>query len=161
MTNKKPKIRSKKFNRVEAVRRNNERILKGFAVAYFANDLATKQDIILVNLKGEKMPVTRTMSDAITKHRYKWEVYLCAGCLNSKGLKELKLETVASKEPYLQSELVEFLNKRHQAFFAGLREKNVRIEWGGWIARASGRELEAEEVYNLFENIGAWSSDGI
>ena len=150
------KIRKKKFNRVLSVTRSNEQILKGFAVAYFVNDSVPKQDIILIDLKGNRKPVTKTMSDAITLHRYKWQVYLCAGCLNSKNEKELKIEPVSCNQPYLQGELVEFLNNQHQALFNSLREKNVRVEFGGWIARAAGKELETEEVYNIFDNLKAW-----
>ncbi len=101
------KKRVKKYNRVEAARRNNERILKGLAVCYFVNDNTPKQDIILTNLKGERAHITKT-SDAITCHRYKWQIYLCAGTTNTKGEKELKVEPVMCKQPYLQSELVGF-----------------------------------------------------
>ncbi len=78
------KKRVKKYNRVEAARRNNERILKGLAVCYFVNDNTPKQDIILTNLKGERAHITKTMSDAITCHRYKWQIYLCAGTTNTR-----------------------------------------------------------------------------
>ena len=153
------KKRVKKYNRVEAVRRNNERILKRLAVCYFVNDSTPKQDIILTNLKGERAHITKTISDAITCHRYKWQIYLCAGTTNTKGEKELKVEPVMCKQPYLQSELVGFLNEQHSAFFADLKSKNVRIEFGGWIARASGRELEPIEMFNMFDKLEAWPND--
>ena len=153
------KKRVKKYNRVEAARRNNERILKGLAVCYFVNDNTPKQDIILTNLKGERAHITKTTSDAITCHRYKWQIYLCAGTTNTKGEKELKVEPVMCKQPYLQSQLVGFLNEQHSAFFADLKSKNVRIEFGGWIARASGRELELIEMFNMFDKLEAWPND--
>ena len=155
------KKRVKKYNSVEAARKNNERILKGFAVCYFVNDNTPKQDIILTNLKGERVQITKTMSEAITCHRYKWQIYLCAGTVNTKDEKELKVEPVVCKQPYLQSELVGFLNEQHSAFFADLKSKNVRIEFGGWIARASGRELEPKEMFNMFDKLEAWPNDRI
>lgn len=151
------KKRNKKYNRVESVRKSNERILKGFAIAYFVNDSIDKQDIILTNLKGDKMPVTKTMADAITHHRYKWEIYLCAGCLNTRQEKEIKVEPVVCSQYYLQSELVGLLNELHQNFFNDLKSKNVRLEWGGWIARASGRELNTKELFDIFDKLGAWA----
>ncbi len=63
------KNRNKKYNRVEAVRKNNERILKGFAVAFVANDNSSSDPIKLINLTGDEMPITKTMSDAISVFR--------------------------------------------------------------------------------------------
>jgi len=149
--------RNKKFNRVEAVRKNNERILKGFAVAFIANDNSSKEPIKLINLKGDEMPITKTMSDAITVFRYKWFIYLVVGCFNSKGERELKIDYAPMKEPYLQSELVGYLNERHQNFIGDLKSKNVKMNFAGWIAKPSGRELEPEELYKIFDKLGAWA----
>ena len=42
------------------------------------------------------------MSEAITFHRYKWQIYLCAGTtIDSKGEKELKVEPVMSLQAAL------------------------------------------------------------
>lgn len=150
------KTRNKKYNRVEAVRKNNERILKGFAVAFVANDKSSKEPIKLINLKGDERPVTKTMSEAITVFRYKWFIYLVVGCFNSKGERELKIDYAPMKQPYLQSELVGYLNERHQNFIGDLKAKNVNINFAGWIAKPSGRELEPEELYTIFDKLGAW-----
>ena len=153
------KKRVKKYNRVEAARKNNERILKGLAVCYFVNDKIPRQDIILTNLKGERAQITSERKEAIIYHRHKWKVHLCAGTLDSKGEQGLKIEHVDSNGFCLQSELVDFLNEQHSAFFADLKSKNVRIEFGGWIARASGRELEPTEMLNMFDKLEAWPND--
>lgn len=151
------KKRNKKHNRVEAARKNNMRVLKGFAIAFVANDKSSKQPIKLINLKGEERPITKTMSDAITVFRYKWSIYLVVGCFNSKGEQELKIDYAVMTEPYLQSELVGYLNERHQNFIGDLKSKNVNMAFAGWIAKPSGRELEPEELYYIFNKLGAWS----
>ena len=38
-------------------------------------------------------------------------------------------------------------------------KKMFRIEFGGWIARASGRELEPIEMFNMFDKLEAWPND--
>ncbi len=153
------KMRNNIFNPIEAARRVNERILRKLCAVYFVNDAISKQDVALTDLKGERVTITKQLASATMHHRYKWVVYLCAGCVNTKGERELKVETVTCQQYYLQSELVEFLNERHQAFFKDLRSKNVRIEFGGWTAKASGRELEDSELFDIFENMGAWDCD--
>ena len=150
------KPRNKKHNLVEAVRKNNIRVLKGFAVAFVANDKSSNQPIKLINMKGDELPVTKTMSDAITVFPYKWFMYLVVGCFNSKGEKELKIDSAPMKEPYFQSELVEYLNKRHQKFIAGLKSKNVTMVFAGWVAKPSGREFSVEELYTIFNKFEAW-----
>jgi hypothetical protein len=150
------KKRNKKFNAVEAVRMNNIRVLKSIAIAFVAGDNSEKEPIKLINLKGDEMRITQTMSDAITHFRYKWSIYLVVGCFNSKGEEELKIDYAVMTEPYLQSELVGYLNDRHQTFIGDLKSKNVRMSWAGWIARPSGRELEPEELYKMFNKLEAW-----
>jgi len=151
------KVRKKKHNPVEAVRKNNIRVLKGFAIAFIANDKSSKEPIKLVNLKGDERPVTKTMAEAITYFRYKWAIYLVVGCFNSKGDQELKIDYAVMTEPYLQSELVGYLNERHQNFISDLKSKNVNIQFAGWVAKPSGRELDPEELYTIFNKLEAWS----
>jgi hypothetical protein len=150
------KSRNKKYNPLEVARKNNIRILRGFAIAFVANDSSSNQPIKLVNLKGEERPVTKTMEQAITRFRYQWAIYLVVGCHNSKGEKELKIDYALMTEPYLQGDLVEYLNERHQSFIKDLKSKNVVMNFAGWIARPSGRELEPEELYTIFDKLEAW-----
>ena len=146
----------KKYNPLKHVQLNNERILKGFAVTFVANDKSSNNPIKLINLKGDERTVTKTMNEAITVFRYKWFMYLVVGCFNSKGERELKIDYVPCKQPYLQSELVGYLNERHQNFMQDLKAKNVNINWAGWLAKPCGREFSPEEIYNIFDKQGAW-----
>lgn len=150
------KKRNKKHNPVEAARKNNLRILKGFAVAFIANDKSSKEPIKLINLKGDERPVTKTMSDAITVFRYKWSVMLAIFCIE-KGKETCKFEIVEFKQPYLQSELVGYLNERHQAFIVKQKKMNVRMVGAGWLASPVGRDFTSEEAGDIFKKLGAWS----
>tara|TARA_R110000744_G_scaffold97514_1_gene188431 strand:- start:1564 stop:2019 length:456 start_codon:yes stop_codon:yes gene_type:complete len=149
------KKRNKKYNPVEAVRKNNERILKGFAVAFIANDKSSSDPIKLINLKGDEMPITKTMSDAITVFRYRWSVMLAVFCLEKKK-NTCKLQIVEFKQPYLQSELVGYLNDRHQEFIKTLKDKNVNIVGAGWLASPVGRDFSTEETGMIFNKLEAW-----
>ena len=58
---------------------------------------------------------------------------------------------------YYQSDLPIHLNHAHQEFLGDVGSKNTQINYAGWIARASGRELDQEEIFNIFEKLGAWA----
>tara|TARA_R110000822_G_scaffold254332_3_gene380632 strand:+ start:2627 stop:3085 length:459 start_codon:yes stop_codon:yes gene_type:complete len=150
------KTRNKKHNPVEAARKNNIRVLKGFAIAFIANDKSSKEPIKLINLKGDERPVTKTMSDAITVFRYKWSVMLAIFCIE-KGNETCKFEIIEFKQPYLQSELVVYLNERHQAFIVKQKKMNVRMVGAGWLASPVGRDFTSEEAGDIFKKLGAWS----
>ena len=95
------------------------------------------------------MPVTKTMSDAITLFRYKWSVILAVFCIE-KNQDTCKLEIVEFKHPYIQSELVEYLNERHQAFIEKQKKMNVNMVGAGWIASPVGRDFTSDEAGDIF-----------
>lgn len=146
------KKRNKKYNPVKHVQLNNERILKGFAVAYIANE-TPNNPIMLIDLKGNERPVTKTMSDALTKLRYKWSIYLCVFGLNGDE-KYTKSKIVICPEPYLQSELVVFLNNEHQKLMKEFNQ--AHIYGAGWLASAVGRDFTEGESFEIFNKLGAW-----
>lgn len=146
------KKRNKKYNPIKFVQVNNERILKGFAVAYIANDVPNNP-IMLIDLKGNEKPVTKTMSDALTKFRYKWCIYLCVFGLDGQD-KYTKSKVVECSEPYLQSDLVVFLNTEHQKM---MKEFNQNHIYGaGWIASPVGIDFSEKEAFDIFDKLGAW-----
>ena len=149
------KKRNKSYNPLKFVQTNNERLLRNFAVCYFVNDETPKQDIILTNLNGDRMPVTKTVAQAIQYFPYQWSVMLCAFCIE-KGEPSCKMKLVTFNTRYYQKDLVEFLNDEHQAFFKSLRDKNVNLRGGGWCASAVGRDFDEEEVGNIFDKLGAF-----
>ncbi len=149
------KKRNKSYNPLKFVQYNNERILKGFAVAYFVNDEVPSQDIMLTDLKGNKKPVTRTLAESIQNFPYKWSVMLCAFCIE-KGKPSCKMKLVRCNSRYYQKDLVNYLNGEHQAFFKSLRDKSVNLTGGGWVASAVGRDFSEDEAGNIFEQLGAF-----
>jgi hypothetical protein len=149
------KKRNKKFNHVKAATIVAQQALKNLAVAKVVND-SNDQPIALINMKGDKLGITHGIASAISDFRFKWSIYLVIGTTSRRNNKELKIDHVPCAEPYLQSELVGYLNKRHQDFIADLVSKNVRMDFAGWIAKPSGREIEPEELFDIFYNLGAW-----
>tara|TARA_R110002020_G_scaffold467655_2_gene691404 strand:- start:2002 stop:2454 length:453 start_codon:yes stop_codon:yes gene_type:complete len=145
----------KKYNPVESARKTNIAILKGFCIAYFANDEKPKQDIILCDLKGNVKSVTKTMSDAITLFKYKWSVMLVVFCIE-KGQKTAKMKLCKFSHPYIQSDLVDYLNKAHQDFIQDMKDKSVNMTGAGWLASAVGRDFNEEETGYIFEKLGAF-----
>lgn len=154
------KKRNKKYNHLAKVTKGNERILKNFAVMFSTSEkLAPSADgnkIKLINMQGDLMPVSQTMAAAIANFRYKWFIYLVVGCYNTKGEKELKIDPVPCTEPYLQSELVGYLNDRHDAMIDKLKAQNVNIAFYGWVAKASGDEFTDEALFNIFDKYESW-----
>ena len=149
------KKRNKKFNHVKAATIVARQALKNLAVAKVVND-SNDQPIALIDIKGNKVGITRTIANTIADFRFKWSIYLVIGTTSRRNNKELKIDHVPCAEPYLQSELVGYLNKRHQDFIAELLGKGVRLDFAGWIAKPSGRELEPEEFFDIFYNLGGW-----
>ena len=153
MTKKK---RNKKFNAVESARITNMAKLKNVAVAFVTNDMRLEEPVKLVKINGDELPVTNATYKALTDFRYKWSIYLIVGCFNSKGDDEIKIDYAFMTELYFQSELVHYLNERHQIFINDLRSKNVNISFAGWVARPTGREINPEELYEIFRKQKAW-----
>ena len=150
------KQRRKPNNPLRRAHTNNKQVLKSLAVAYVANAEHANKYVSLIDLNGNERPVTKIMNDAISMYPYKWFVYLIIGCYDGKGNREIKIDYVPCAKPYLQSELPEYLNERHQKFIGDVKSKSVDISFVGWVARASGRELERDELFNIFEKLKAW-----
>lgn len=149
------KKRNKKFNPVKSATIVAQQALKDLAVA----KVVTGEDsppISLIDMHGNNIEITRMIANTIADFRFKWSIYLVIGTVSRRGNKELKIDHVPCSQPYLQSELVVFLNDRHQAFIDDVRQKNADINFVGWIAKPSGREIEPEQLYNIFDKLGAW-----
>jgi len=86
----KVKSRNKKYNSANSIRLKNEALLKNRVVVYFANDDVPEQDIILTNLQGKAITMTRNIATAISDYPYFWSVMLAVFCIE-KGKKRANL----------------------------------------------------------------------
>lgn len=153
-TNKKPR---KQRNLIEAVRKRNEYILKDYCVAQITSlevDNATPR---LFNLHKDKEAImSETFKDALRVFPYQWVIYLCVGCEDSKGNNEIKEVVVAPPGRHIYANIWDSVASYHKEMVKDLLDKNVRIKFLGWISRPSGRELQSEEIYSLFDKLGGW-----
>lgn len=149
------KRRNKKYNRVEAVRKNNLRFLKNYALTFFAADNKPEQDVTMTTLDGAKATVTPVIADAITRFPYQWSIMISVFCIE-KGVNTCKMELVKFTERYYQKDLIEYLNAKHQAFIKKQRDMNVNITGAGWIASPNGRDISEDEAGNIFVKLGAF-----
>ena len=138
----------------------NKQALANTCICFMTGcDDNTSVPIKLTTTKGKEIAVTPEIHNAVTRYRYKWFIYMIVGCYNSKGEKELKIDYAPMKDEYYQKDLVSYLNNRHGEFVRDLKSKNVNIQFVGWVAKISGKELTPEELFNLFENLGGWANN--
>ena len=150
------KKRNKKHNPMRWAELATKGALNGLALVYVANG-ANTNDVLLTDLTGYQVEFKKSIYDAVSDFKHKWIVNLVIGCHDSRGNKEVKISDFVCDQPYYQSDLPEHLNHTHQEFLKDVQSKNTQINYAGWIARASGRELDQKEIFNIFEKLGAWS----
>ena len=92
------------------------------------------------------------MADLISRHHYKWSVYMSV--FGFDGTKYSKSESLLCDEHINQSELVEYLNDKHQAMIENFNP--LHICGAGWIAQPSGYDFSEKEAGNIFYKLGAW-----
>lgn len=152
----KNKKRNKKYNPIKGVHASNERILKDYCVAQFTSSSDDQSELRLFTLGGIEKKLTSTFQDAMRYFKYDWSVSLCAGCLNSKGEKELKEVLVSPPVKQYYVDLLPSITEIHRDMVASLIDKNVKVLFIGWIARPAGREIQTKELYKIFLTMGVW-----
>lgn len=150
------KKRKKKFNPVKHAQRVNEAILSKMAVCYIAD--GTDQPINLIDLKGKKLKVTKTMANAIEKFRYKWSIMLSVFGYEKNGKRRMTFDLVTVDMPVFQSDLVDFLNETHKSIIEEFKKNNEAIG-ACWLASATGRDFSEEETAAIFDKLGVWDSE--
>ena len=149
------KKRNKKYNPVESARKINMALLKNTAVSFITKDVNAIDPCKLITLTGNEIEVTNNIYNALAAFRYKWSVMITVFCIE-KNKNTCKMEIVNFTTPYLQSELVEFLNDKHQAYIKKFQKLNVHIVGAGWLASPVGHDFETEEVGYIFNKLKAW-----
>ncbi len=150
------KPRNKKYNKTKELRLVVEAELSNLVIAAIADDEVSEPTVKVTNLKGDELKVSTAVAMAASNFSYKWDITLAVGCYDSKGYKEIKFDYVPLLTPIKQRDLNAYLNERHTDFINDLRNKNVRIHFVGWTARANGRGLTDNEIDVIFDKLNAW-----
>lgn len=95
--------------------------------------------------------------DMLTKIRYKWGVTIAALCVDQEGRKYMRSEFIKANEPYLQSELADYLEDEHERLLESCNRSHLVN--ATWIASPIGREYTEKEAFDIFEALGSWYED--
>jgi hypothetical protein len=144
------KKRTRKHNplRVDILRL--ERALKNFCIININNNNGICK---LIKFSGEEVPVTQGIHQALTLTRFNWSIYMAGFGIN--GSENYTKSSIAiSPHPYLQSELIEFLNDEHQKLLRGFNPEHLC--GFGWLASPTGHDFTEKEAYRIFDMHGAF-----
>lgn len=145
--------RKKKSNIHLRHRRIAEASFNKYVIAYATNQ--GMKETSLIKMPGAKI-VKPTLFEAqtLTENRFHWTMHLAGFGRKENGLEYMEYEVIKTSAPYLQRDLVHYLNDRHQEF---LRQMNDSRRVGaGWVATMSGREMTEYELKEIFNRLNAW-----
>lgn len=144
---KKKSVLHKRFRRLaEASFRNH---VIAFATA------PERKETFLMRMPGAKI-VKPSLYEAraLTENPFYWTMHLAGFGRKENGTEYMEYEVIKTSAPYLQRELVSYLNERHQEF---LRKMNDSRRVGaGWVATMSGKEMTEQELNQIFNKLKAW-----
>jgi hypothetical protein len=145
------KARNKKYNPLRVSILKAERVLSGYCIINVNNQGGLCR---LVKLNGEEVVVTQAIHETLTLTRFNWSIYMAVFGING-DQNYIKANIVISDKPYLQSELIEFLNKEHQKIIKGFNPS--QLCGFGWLASPTGHDFTEEHAYRLFDKYGAFT----
>ena len=153
-----PAKRTKKYNPIEGAKRAARMGLKNLAV-WHSQKTESDYTAELVNVKTYRtIPVGESTVFAITKIRHKWQVLLLAIGIDNDGRKYFKVDPVQVVNEMYQSDLAEYLDKRHKGFVAKSFNKN-HLTNVAWIAVPNGFEADKitdQQIDELITEKEAW-----
>ena len=126
--------------------------LETLAIAYVAKGESEPYHAVLIDLAGNQVSLSKSMADLISRHHYKWSVYMSV--FGFDGTKYSKSESLLCDEHINQSELVEYLNDKHQAMIKNFNP--LHLCGAGWIAQPSGYDFSETDAGYIFYKLGAW-----
>jgi hypothetical protein len=145
------KARNKKYNPLRVAILKAERVLSGYCIINVNNQGGVCR---LLKLNGDEVMVTQAIHHTLTLTKFNWSIYMAAFGIN--GTENYTKSKIAiSDKPYLQSELIEFLNYEHQKILKGFNPS--QLCGFGWIASPTGHDFTEEHAYQLFERYGAFT----
>lgn len=109
-------------------------------------------------IKLKKEDIGQSMAFAITKVRHKWQILLLAIGEDDQGKKYFKVDPVQVKHEMYQSDLAEYLDKRHKDFIAKSFNKN-HLTNVAWLAVPNGYAADRvtdEQIDKIITFNEAW-----
>lgn len=152
------KKRNKKYNPMKGALKSAKVGLRNLGV-WHSQRTESDYTAEVVNYKTLKTEdVGRSMVFAITNVRHLWQILLLAIGEDDNGKKYFKVDPVQIKTEMYQSDLSEYLDKRHKDFIAKSFNKN-HLTNVAWLAVPNGQAADAitdEMIDKLITNKGAW-----
>ena len=150
--------RTKKYNPMKGALASARVGLKNLAV-WHSQKTESDYTAELVNVKTYRtIPVGESTVFAITKIRHKWQVLLLAISIDNDGRKYFKVDPVQVVNEMYQSDLAEYLDKRHKDFVSKSFNKN-HLTNVAWVAVPNGFEADKitdQQIDELITEKGAW-----
>lgn len=143
----------KKYNPNKGKELTAKRAMRHLHVAFVTG--ANMDKCVLIDSRdGTIYNPTQIIADAITKLPFHWTLHLAGFGRKENGIEFMEVEVITTRNKYLQSDLVDYLNDRHQALIKGMNQN--RLVGAGWLANISGRVLDEPKLIELFQKLGAW-----
>lgn len=150
---RKKKKRTVKHNIHKRYMRTAEASFNNFGLAFATNqgDKCTH----LIRISDQKIvKPTRFEADSLTQNKFHWTMHLAVFGRKPNGIEYMEYEVIKTSGQYLQSELVSFMNDRHQQFIESFNKD--RIVGAGWVASISNRDLSEDQLHKIFTRLNAW-----
>lgn len=152
----KTKKRNKRYNKMDGALASARVGLRGLAIFHSEHDNNEDYAAHVVNYKtASKHRVGESMAFALNSVRHLWNVHLLAIGRESNGKNRLEIDYAKIKQPLLQSDLVEYLNERHNEFAEQFKQRNTLTNLA-WLAVPNGDDVEPEQIDNILTKFGAW-----
>lgn len=146
------KKRNKKHNPLLHAIRRTESILKHYCVINVNNRGGLCKLLKLHD--GEEVSITENVFNSLSYTRFTWSIYIAGfGFDGSKYYTKSKI--VISDKPYLQADLITFLNDEHRKLLESFNPS--QLCGFGWLASPTCHDFSEEQAFKLFEKYGAFN----
>lgn len=139
---KKIKKRNSKYSPIKGAIKSAKVGLKNLGV-WHSERTESEYTAEVVNYKYVKdEPLGQSLAYAIMNIRHKWQILLLAIGEDDNGKKYFKVDPVQIKHEMYQSDLAEYLDKRHKDFIAKSFNKN-HLTNIAWLAAPNGEQADS------------------
>ena len=155
---KQTKKRNSKYNPIKGAIKSAKVGLKNLGV-WHSERTESEYTAEVVNYKFIKdEPLGQSLAYAIMNIRHKWQILLLAIGEDDNGKKYFKVDPVQIKHEMYQSDLAEYLDKRHKDFIAKSFNKNhlTNIAWLAVMVGEQADSITDEMLDSLITYKKAW-----